>query len=154
MDTDLIRLFHSLLRWLVLLSVGTAGTMALLGYLRKSPIIVWHRSVSIVAMITCHIQLVVGLIFYAFRYKAYGAMTGRGFQSTMGATVQRFWKYEHIAMMIIAIALVTIGRIVSKKAKTEEGKQLRVAIFYLLALVIMLFYIPWPFREVIGRGWL
>lgn len=142
---DLLRLIHSLLRWLVLLSVGTAGVVALIGYLRKSPIIVWHRSVSILAMVLCHIQLVVGLAMYAMRFKSYTLLTPRGFQSSLTASVIRFWKFEHIAMMIIAIALVTIGRSMSKRAKTEPGKQLRVAIFYLLALLIMLAMIPWPF---------
>ena len=67
----------------------------------------------------------------------------------------RYWKFEHMGMMLIAIALVTIGRLASKKANTDNGKQMRVAIFYLLALVVMLVTIPWPFTAMgEGRGWL
>ena len=51
-------------------------------------------------------------------------------------------------MMILAIALVTMGRMLSKRARTEPGKQLRIAIFYLLGLIIMLMMIPWPFTGV------
>ena len=152
----LLQLFHSILRWLVLLSVGISGIVALKGYLRKAPIIVWERSLTILAMVVCHIQLVIGAGLYAMKFKTYDAITARGNQSWMGDTVRRFWKFEHIGMMVLAIALVTIGRMVSKRATTERGKQLRIAIFYLLALLIMLMMIPWPFTAIgkaQGIGW-
>lgn len=152
----LLQLLHSILRWLVLLSVGGSGFVALKGYVRKDPIIVWERSLTILAMMLCHIQLVIGLMLYGFRFKTYETMW-MGNQSWMGETVRRFWKFEHIGMMVLAIALVTVGRVVSKRAKTEPGKQLRIAIFYLLALLIMLMMIPWPFTRIgtaQGIGWL
>ncbi len=144
----ILQLFHSIVRWLVLISVGGAGIVALKGYLRKDPIIVWERTLTILAMVICHIQLVIGLGLYAMKFKTYDAITARGNQSWMGDTVRRFWKFEHIGMMILAIALVTIGRMVSKRAHTEPGKQLRITIFYLLALLIMLMMIPWPFTKI------
>jgi len=153
-SADLFRLFHSILRWLILFSVGTAGFVALIGYLRRTPIIVWERSLTIIAMVLCHVQVVFGLILYAIRYKSYAEHTLRGFQTPLSQTVRTYWKFEHIGMMIIAIALVTVGRIVSKKAKTEPGKQLRIAIFYLIAWLMMVLMTPWPFREGIGRAWL
>ncbi len=145
----LLQLFHSILRWLVLLSVGVAGIVALKGYLLKAPIIVWERSLTILAMVVCHVQLVIGLALYAIRFKRYdSAVNWLGNQTRFGEDVRRYWKFEHIGMMVLAIALVTIGRMVSKRAKTEPGKQLRIAIFYLLALLIMLFMIPWPFTAI------
>lgn len=146
--SSILQLFHSIARWLVLLSVGGAGIVALKGYLRKDPIIVWERMLTILAMVLCHIQLLIGLALYGMKFKNYDAITARGNESWMSETVRRFWKFEHISMMIVAIALVTIGRMVSKRAKTEPGKQLRVAIFYLLALLIMLLMIPWPFTAI------
>ena len=157
-DTSgIMQLFHSIVRWLVLLSVGGAGVIALKGYLRRDPIIVWERSLTILAMVICHIQLVIGLVLYATKFKDYDlAVTARGHQSWLSDTVRRFYKFEHIGMMILAIALVTTGRMVSKQATTERGKQLRIAIFYLLGLLIMLMMIPWPFTDVgreRGLGW-
>jgi RsiW-degrading membrane proteinase PrsW (M82 family) len=62
---------------------------------------------------------------------------------------------EHLGTMVIAIVLVTLGRALSKRAKEERTKQKRVAIFYLIALALMLWATPWPFREIgHGRGWL
>ncbi len=152
--SGLLLLLHSILRWLILISVGVAGTVALIGYLKKGPIIVWERSIAIVAMVLCHVQLLLGLVLYAFRLKFYTTVSGTGKLTAMTASVVRFWKYEHMATMILAIALVTVGRILSKKAETEQGKQIRVAIFYLLALVLMIAMIPWPSREGVGRAWL
>ncbi len=152
--SGLLLLLHSILRWLILFSVGIAGLVALLGYLRKGPIIVWERSVAILAMVLCHVQLLLGLVLYAFRIKMYTTVSGTGKLTAMTDSVVRFWKYEHVATMVLAIALVTTGRVLSKKAETEQGKQLRVAIFYLIALALMIAMIPWPSREGVGRAWL
>jgi hypothetical protein len=68
----------------------------------------------------------------------------------------RFWKMEHIGTMVLAVALITIGRILSKKAKTEDGKQLRIAIFFTIGLLLILVMIPWPFMAKFSHayGWL
>jgi hypothetical protein len=153
-STGVLLLLHSILRWLVLISVATAGIVALRGYILKAPIIVWERSVSIVAMVLCHVQLLLGLLLYGMKFSSYTLTTMRGHQTILTNAVIRYWKMEHIAGMILAIALVTIGRMMSKKARTERGKQLRIAIFYLIALLIFLVMIPWPFRDGIGRAWL
>jgi hypothetical protein len=145
-SSSFVEFFHSLLRWGVLLSVAIAGLAALVGYLRKAPIIVWERSMSVLAMVLCHVQLVVGVILYAMRWNSFAVRP---------TDEARFWKFEHIGIMIIAIALVTIGRMTSKRAKTERGKQLRVAAFYLIALLLILWATPWPFTEMgAARGWL
>lgn len=143
-STQLIRLFHSLLRWGILLTVAVGGFAALIGYLRKAPIIVWERAVTIWAMVLCHIQLVVGLIFYSLRFKYWKAVSTVGNQTAFSDAGIRYWKYEHLTIMLVGIILVTLGRTLSKRAQTEPGKQLRVAIFFLLALLLFLVSIPWP----------
>jgi uncharacterized membrane protein YidH (DUF202 family) len=148
---DILGFFHSLLRYAVLLAIAVAALAALRGYLTKGPIIVWERAASIIAMVLCHVQLVLGLVLYAMRWEK----LHKNFAGQENSPVLRFWKYEHIGTMLVAIVLVTLGRMLSKRATTEQGKQLRVAIFYLIALVLMLWATPWPFTEIgIGRGWL
>jgi hypothetical protein len=144
---EFLSFLHSLLRYGVLNMVAVAGFAALKGYLAKSPVLTWERSSAIIAMVLCHIQLVVGLILYGARFG--------GFDERFGARedLLRFWKMEHIGMMILAIALVTLGRSLSKRAKTEQGKQIRVAVFYLIGLVIMLAMIPWPFMAKFGHAY-
>jgi uncharacterized membrane protein YidH (DUF202 family) len=145
MDSPFLLFAHSLFRYLVLLAVAYAGFVALAGYLRKRPIRHMHRSMAIVAVVLCHLQLALGLVLYLSRFKAYGTAGHIGI----------YWKYEHIGMMVIGIALVTAGRALARRAKYERAKQLRVAAFYLSALLIFLLSTPWPFTEAgHGRGWL
>ena len=102
---------------------------------------------SLFTLIGFHLQLVVGLILYF----------GEGWYSQIGnmsnATI-RFYSLEHLVAMLIAIALVTIGRAKSKRAKTDLLKFKRQFWYFLIALIIVLLSIPWPFREVgQGKGW-
>jgi hypothetical protein len=52
------------------------------------------------------------------------------------------------------VVLMHIGKAQGKKQLSDRAKHRRTMIFYLLALLIILASIPWPFREVgAGRGW-
>jgi hypothetical protein len=102
---------------------------------------------SLITLITFHLQLVLGLVLYIGNgwYKQLGEMSN---------AVVRFWSMEHLLAMLIAIALVTIGRISAKKASSAKVKHKRHFWYFLIALLIVLSNIPWPFREAgIGRGW-
>lgn len=146
MDTSLITFFHSLMRYVVLAFTAGAGITALLGLLRGRPILVYERMLAVVTVVLCHVQLALGLTLYLMRFKAFGQMQGAH---------QRFWKMEHIGTMLVAITLVTVGRALSKRAKDEARKQRLVAIFFLIALALMLWATPWPFTAIgEGLGWL
>ena len=59
----------------------------------------------------------------------------------------RFFGMEHFAGMLIAIALITIGYSKSKKADTPADKFKKIKVFYLIGFLLILAFIPWPFRE-------
>lgn len=146
MDGSILIYFHSLLRYVLLAAVAYAGLSHLLGLLRGTPILNGERTAAIIALVLSHVQLVLGLALYFMR---------RGLYEEMAQPYQRFWKYEHLGTMLIAIVLITLGRSLSKRAKEERSKQLRVAVFYLIALLLMLWAVPWPFTEVgHGRTWI
>ncbi len=146
MENPFLLFSHSLLRYGVLLTVAGAGFLHLRGFLMKRQILNGERTLAIAAVILCHTQLVIGVILYAMNYSVY---------KTMGGEVGRFWKMEHLGAMVIAIIIVTIGRASSKRAKDERIKQKRVALYFLIALALMLWAIPWPFTQIgHGRGWL
>ena len=146
MNDPFLTFTHSLLRYGLLLIVAIAGGLHLRGWLLQRPILVYERTLAIVAVIVAHTQLAVGLMLYAINFGTFSRMRGE---------VGRYWKFEHIGTMIIAIILVTLGRSLAKRAKEERAKQLRVAVFYLIGLALMLWATPWPFREIgHGRGWL
>jgi hypothetical protein len=52
---------------------------------------------------------------------------------------------EHSTMMIIAIVFITLARILSKKATTDEAKFKKLFTFSLIALILIIVAIPWPF---------
>ena len=102
--------------------------------------------ITIVAMVLCHVQLVIGMILYAQNFQLFDKMSG---------SYKRFWKFEHIGTMIVAVILITLGRVLSKRAQEEYAKQRLVAILYGIGLLLILWAIPWPFTDM-GRslGWL
>lgn len=95
------------------------------------------------ALIATHTQLLIGLILYFMSPKVDFNMISN--------KVFRFYSIEHVFMMLIAIVLITVGRIRSKKLEGAD-KHRTVLYFYAMALVIILAAIPWPFRNL-GAGW-
>lgn len=145
METGLIHL-HSALRWVVLILMLVAIAKAFSG--RKKEISFdGTKKLALFAMISLHIQLVIGLVLYFTR----GWASKWGTDGMMGNKVERFFTLEHILMMIIAIALATIGYSGAKRMANSMKQHRRIFITYLIALIIILASIPWPFREALGR---
>lgn len=149
MDNSFLSFLHSLVRYGVLLSVLFAFLVNLRGWLMVRPILTGERMITILAMVLCHVQLVIGGILYA--------MNAQAIHKADAGVYQKFLRNEHIWSMLIAILLVTLGRMLSKRAKDEMAKQRLVAVFYGLGLFLMLWATPWPFTEIgrlTGIGWL
>ena len=68
--------------------------------------------------------------------------------------VYRFYAVEHLVGMLIAIVLITIARRVSKKNISDGAKHKRTFWLILVALLIILVSVPWPFMAGIARPWL
>jgi hypothetical protein len=147
MYTGLLHL-HSFLRWVILLLLVISVFMSLAGMTGKKPFSPRQAKIALFLMISAHIQLLVGL--YEWIFGPWGVKR----LGDMGTDkVARFYGVEHITGMIIAIALITIGRGVAKKNFPDAVKQKRTFWFFLLALVIIFASVPWPFRTGIARPW-
>ncbi|WP_439585795.1 cytochrome B [Dyadobacter bucti] len=109
----------------------------------------WRKSkdgdskVYLFALIATHTQLLIGLILYT--------MSPKVDFSLISEKVFRFYSIEHVFMMVIAIVLITIGRVRSKKLAGAD-KHRTILYFYAMALIIILVAIPWPFRNL-GSAW-
>lgn len=132
---------HNLLRWLILLFL----LISLFQAFTKSQGI---RKSSLWLMICAHITLLIGLYQWFVGSLGWKTIQSAGFSAVMKDDASRFWAVEHIAGMLIAIILITIGR---GKAKVLNYKA--ASWLFLIALIILLVTIPWPFREGIGRPW-
>ena len=140
---------HNALRWVVLILAIVALVRYHAGWFGKKNFTRTDDKIGLFFVAAMHTQLLIGLVLYFFL----SPWTTRFFSENgaMGDRVLRFWGVEHILSMVIAVALVQVGRTMSKRSQSHELKFKRGAIFYGLALLIMLAMIPWPWMAEVGR---
>lgn len=133
---------HNIFRWLVLIVLFLAIYFAFSGWAKKGK---WNKKDNIVGLllvIFMDLQFLIGIILYAF----VSPLTKTAF-TDFGAAMKnadlRFYAVEHILMMIIALVLVHIGRVKSKRNPIAWKKHRTTAIFYGIALLLILAAIPW-----------
>lgn len=143
---------HSGLRWVVLLLLliviyrsMTAG---------NRPFNNTDKKYGLFAMIVCDIMLLIGVYQWLAGNWGLNSVQTNGMKEIMHNATLRFFAIEHPIGMLIAIALVHIGKGYGKKNIPDPVKHKRTLLFFGLALLIILISLPWPFREAgAGRGW-
>ena len=143
---------HSIVRWAILLFGLWTFIDALTGVLGKRSFTAADNRSSLLFMISCDIQLLLGLILYFAG--PWFSMLKNNASAVMQDTSARFFTVEHETMMLLAWILVHVGRSAVKKATTDAAKHKRMLIFFGLAIILIIVAIPWPFRQEIGRPWL
>jgi cytochrome bd-type quinol oxidase subunit 2 len=136
--------FHSGFRYVVMLLVLLAILNALAGWFGKKTYKNGDRKLNLFAMISAHTQFLIGLVLYFLSPYVQFASTA------MKDSTLRYWTVEHIAMMLFAIILITIGHSRSKRAMLPEAKHRAVAIFYVLALIVVIVAIIQSQRPLLG----
>ena len=143
---------HNLLRYAIVILLIIALIKSFAGWFGKKEYTSSDNKISLFLLISAHLQLLVGLALYFISPVVETAMSDMG--AAMKDAVLRFWATEHLSAMIIGIILITLGRIMGKKGKTDAAKFRRQAIFFLLATVLIFSAIPWPWAEAgIARPW-
>ena len=145
---QIILVLHNILRWAILIFGIWTILSAISGLVNKRNYSKADDRSNFLFMLSCDIQLLIGLILYftngwAERLKDLG--------NDMKDANTRFFTMEHGLLMIIALVLVHVGRVSVKKATTPAAKHKRTLLFFGLAIVLILAAIPWPFREAIAR---
>ena len=102
-------------------------------------------------MITADIQLLLGAILYFMGAWGIKNIQNQGMGAIMKDDVSRFWAIEHMLGMLIGIILIHVGYSEAKKNIPDTAKFKKVFWCTLIALIVILITIPWPFREMIGR---
>lgn len=140
----LLLTIHSYLRWiLVFLSIMVIGR-AFTGWFRKKQWTATDRRLGLIFTIGVDLQLLIGLILYIFLSPTTKAAF-QNFGGAMSDPVMRYWTVEHIVLMVVAVVLMHVGQVLAKRAKDDTAKHQRVAIFFGLAILMILLNIPWPF---------
>jgi len=64
----------------------------------------------------------------------------------------RFFQVEHPISMLLAILFITLGYGMAKKQVEDAVKFKKALRYFILALILILAAVPWPFRgDIIGR---
>lgn len=149
---EVITTIHSVLRWFVVILALTVIIRSLVGWTGKKLYSGSENMLGLSLNSILDVQLILGLILYVF-LSPYTEIAFQDFGAAMSNSVLRFFAVEHFLLMLIAIILVHVGRVRVKKADTDVKKHKRTFIFYMIAFVLILVSIPWPFLGY-GKGWI
>lgn len=133
---QILKSAHSGWRYIVLILLLLAFVQALAGWLGKKPYTEGNRKLNLFTLISVHIQVLFGLVLY--------------FISPLVEAGIKYWKMEHIGMMVFAAILVTVGNARSKRGDDAGAKHRAIALYFGLALILIISAI---FRmTMIGEG--
>ncbi len=140
---SIVLFVHSWLRGLVLLLALSLLARTAVGWLRSRA---WARpdeALQVAFVAAMDVQLLLGLALYA----GLSPLT-RAFLTDPTAGLKssaiRFFGVEHVALMLIAVAVAHAGRVLSRQAPTAPRRHARACAATLLVLVLLLVAIPWP----------
>ena len=149
---EVLQFIHSWTRWAVLILAVVVIFRAVSGWLGKKDFLKADNALGGAFMGTMHLQLLLGLLLYFF-LSPFGLKAFElGGKVVMKSPEYRYWAVEHITVMILAVAVAQVGRILSKKAPDALHKHRQAAIFYSVALLLMLSRIPFNQAERLFRG--
>ena len=140
---EILKHTHSGLRWVALILI----IFAIYNSITAKEFTKREKLINLFSMVSLHTQLLLGLVLYFISPRVIftsGWMKDASF---------RFYGMEHLAGMLIAIALITVGYVKSKKGTTPAAIYKPIKLFYIIGLILILASIPWPFRANLGGGW-
>ncbi len=138
---NLILLFHSTVRYFVLIAILISIYRSARGWFGAAPFDKLDDKLSVWLLIMAHTQLILGLILYFVSPVVIFSA------ASMKDPVARYWLVEHISTMIIAITLITLSRITTKRLDDAVKKHKRVFLYNSFALILILMAI-----SMSGRG--
>ena len=133
---------HSWWAYLVLLVLLIAAINSLVGFFSKKEYGANDFRIALFTLIVSHLQVLIGLVLY-FVAPYFRAFSEVGMGGVMKDSTLRLYLVEHPLIMLISVILITIGYSKHKKKLTSKPKFKMLAIFYTLALILVLSRIPW-----------
>jgi membrane protein DedA with SNARE-associated domain len=121
-----------------------AIVQSLAGWFGKKPYTEGNRKINLFTLISAHTQLLIGIVLY---FLSPNVQFNAG---TMKNDTTRYFTVEHWVMMLIAIALITIGYSKSKRILLPESKHKTVAIYFIIAFLVIIGAILAGHLPVIG----
>lgn len=142
---------HNIVRWIVLILAVVAVVRAYWGWFGKRGWSETDGKVGSFLGMAVDTQLLLGLILYIFL----SPITRTAFQD-VGAAMQvpnvRFFAVEHVLYMLLAVVFAHLGSILPRKVDESEAKYKRAALWFSLALLLILLGMPWMRPLLPGLG--
>ncbi|HTO16008.1 MAG TPA: hypothetical protein VLZ83_09560 [Edaphocola sp.] len=155
MTTGMLHL-HSTLRYLIVFVAIWAIFKAMSGMNGKKAFTKADQKPGLLYLIGMDLQLVIGLVLYFMGNWGYKIISNGGMAEVVGdgKVVNRFFVMEHPIGMILALILVHLGYAATKKTSNTDQQKFKKSFWmYLISFILIIAFVPWPFREL-GRAWM
>lgn len=136
-------LAHSYVRWFLLLALLALLGACALGWRTGAPWSLKHQRLHAAVVGLADLQFTLGVLLYVFWSpvaSAFFASPG----TAMKEHTLRFFGLEHPTMMLIAVALLHIGRKRAQRVDDVRRKHRHATLWTLAAMLVILSSIPWP----------
>jgi hypothetical protein len=128
---------HSYNRYLLMAALVFVLYRAYSGWFGKKPYEKIDNAASAALLGFTHLQLLLGLILYAgVSPRTQAAFANFGL--AMKDSWLRYFAVEHMAIMLLAVVMIQLGRTFSKKAVIAEQKHRKLAIYTTIGLLLIL----------------
>lgn len=143
---------HSINRWLVLISLLYGVFLSARGYLKLRAFGSHDNLIRHLTATISHVQLLLGLSLYMISpiVKFDPAVA----ETSLWMDEHLFFRYVHIALMVISVVLITIGSAKAKRMQTDREKFGTMLLWFSFALLVIIVAIPWPFSPLATRPFL
>lgn len=138
---SLTLLFHSTVRYFVLIAMIATIVRSVLALIQSKPFTQMDEKLSVWLLMMAHTQLILGLVLYGISPAVIFSA------ASMKDPGTRYWLVEHSITMIIAVVLITLSRITTKKLTDDAKRHRRVLIYNVLAGLLIIMAI-----QMSGRG--
>lgn len=138
---SIVKNLHSYWAYLVLLVLIIAVANSLYKTFSNKEYAPKDFRIALFTLIVSHIQLLIGLVLYFTSPNGFHSITANGMGGL--SPFARLLAVEHPFVGVLAVTFITIGYSKHKKKLTSKPKNKTIAIFYTIALLLVLSRIPW-----------
>ena len=142
---------HNILRWVVLVLAVLAVVNAYWGWFGRREWTERGRKLGSFLTIGIDIQILSGLLLYIFLSDITKAAL-RDFSAAMGVADARFFAVEHVVYMLLAVVFAHLGSALPRRVDQDFAKFRRAALWFTLALLLILLGMPWGRPLIPGLG--
>ena len=143
----IILALHNIIRWVVVILGLLATGRTLLGWLGTIEWLEKESRIGLYFTSSVDIQKLMGVLLY-FIFSDWGlkVILEKGVSFVIGHGEFRFYAIEHVTYMILGFVFAHLGSALSKGVEDHQVKHKRAAIWYGLAIILIVAGTPWSRR--------